>query len=67
MAPLVELARASLGPISEERCYCLKLPAVLGGAYDSANFGTVTRLELLAFAGDVAEQINNAGNGRGNM
>jgi len=63
MTRLVELARAALGPVDEQRCYCLKTPAVLGGAYDTANFGTITRQELLAFSGDVAEQIKDVPDG----
>jgi hypothetical protein len=63
MTRLVELAQATLGPLDDERCYCLKLPAVLGGAYDAANFATITRRELLAFTGDVAEQIKDVPDG----
>jgi hypothetical protein len=59
MTRLVDLAREAFGPVGEERCYCLKVPAVLGGAYDTANFGTITRRELLAFTGDVARQIKD--------
>jgi len=63
MTRLVELAQATLGSADEERCYCLKLPAVLGGTYDATNFGTITRRELLAFTGDVAEQIKDVPDG----
>jgi hypothetical protein len=63
MTRLVEFARAALGAVSEDRCYCLKMPAVLGGAYDAANFGTITRRELLAFTGDVAKQIKDVPDG----
>src|SRR5438477_10751129 len=40
MTRLAEIARATLGPTADDRCYCLKLPAVLGGADEAANFGT---------------------------
>ena len=63
MTRLVELARHALGPVHEERCYCLKRPAVLGGEYDIANFATITRQELVAFTGDVAEQIKDLPDG----
>jgi hypothetical protein len=63
MTRLVELARDALGPVNEERCYCLKRPAVLGGEYDTANFATITRQELVAFTGDVAEQIKDLPDG----
>jgi hypothetical protein len=63
MTGLVDIARATLGQVDAESCYCLKLPGVLGGAYDSANFGMITRRELLAFAGYVAEQIKDVPDG----
>jgi hypothetical protein len=30
-------------------------PAMLGGAYDAGNFGTISRRELIAFSGHVSE------------
>jgi hypothetical protein len=63
MTRLVGLARAALGPVSGERCYCLKRPAVLGGAYEAANLSTIARLELLALTGNVAEQIKDLPDG----
>jgi hypothetical protein len=35
----------------------------LGGKYDVANFGTISRRELVAFAGDISEQINDVPDG----
>jgi hypothetical protein len=63
MARLVALAEKTCGPLAEGRCYCLKMPAVLGGAYDAANLGTITREERLAFTGDLAEQIQDLPDG----
>lgn len=63
MTRLVELAKAMFGTVDNERCYCLKLPAVLGGKYDAANFGTITRRELIAFTGDVAQQVKDVPDG----
>jgi hypothetical protein len=63
MTRLVEIAQAALGTVADDRCYCLKIPAVLGGKYDVANFGTISRRELVAFAGDIAEQIKDVPDG----
>lgn len=63
MDRLVEIARAALGPVDDDHCYCLKMPAVLGGKYEAANFGTISRQELIAFAGKVAEQIKDLPDG----
>jgi hypothetical protein len=63
MAPLVELARQKVGPLSEGRCYCLQLPAVIGGSYEAENLGTISLDELLAFSGDMAEQIKDVPDG----
>lgn len=63
MTRLVEIAQETLGPVPQERCYCLKLNAMLGGKYDAANFGTISRTELLAFTGHVAEQIKDVPDG----
>lgn len=59
----VEAARARLGDIPPERTYCLKVPAPLGGRYESANFGTISRLELLSASGDMARQIHDLPDG----
>jgi hypothetical protein len=59
MARLVEMARQELGPLPEGRCYCLKLPAVVGGKYEAANLGTASPEELIAFSGAMAEQIKD--------
>jgi hypothetical protein len=63
MTRLVKIAQAVLGQVTDQRCYCLKIPAALGGKYEAANFGTITRRELIAFAGDVAEQIKDTPDG----
>jgi hypothetical protein len=63
MARLVQVATHALGPLDAEHCYCLKIPAVLGGEYDLANFGTISRRELIAFSGDVAQQIKDLPDG----
>ncbi len=63
MEALADLAREHLGPLLPEFCYCLKIPAVLGGTYDRDNLGTISRLELVSFAGDIAEQIKDVPDG----
>jgi hypothetical protein len=63
MAHLVELARQKLGPLAEGRCYCLKLPAVVGGSYDATNQRAIALEELIAFSGDIDEQIKDLPDG----
>ncbi|MFL5240785.1 MAG: T6SS immunity protein Tdi1 domain-containing protein [Gemmataceae bacterium] len=63
MSRLVEQAREKLGPLPEGRCYCLKVPAVIGGAYEVTNMGTISLVELTSFAGDMAKQIKDLPDG----
>lgn len=60
---LVEKAFMTLGLTTPDRCYCLKIPAVLGGAYDESNFGTISRQELISSAGDLAQKIKDLPDG----
>ncbi|MCK1402181.1 DUF1851 domain-containing protein [Bradyrhizobium sp. 4] len=63
MRELVEQVRTTLGMPDAQRCYCLKIPATLGGAYALANIGTIDRAELISFSGHVAKQINDLPDG----
>jgi hypothetical protein len=63
MSRLVQKAKQKLGPLSEGRCYCLKLPAVIGGSYDVTNLGTISLIELISFSGDMAAQIKDVPDG----
>jgi hypothetical protein len=63
MERLVDLAREEVGPLTEGLCYCLKLPAVIGGKYKAANLGIISIQELIAFSGDMAEQIKDVPDG----
>jgi len=63
MASLVNEAEAELGRPPAGRCFCLKIPAVLGGSYSLDNIGTIAVGELLRFAGDMAEQIKDLPDG----
>lgn len=59
MESMVEIAEKSLGPLGNGRCYCFKIPTVLGGDYTAENLGTVALEELVSFSGDVAKQIKD--------
>lgn len=63
MSRLVEPAKERLGPLPDGRCYCLKVPAVTGGSYEAANFGTISLKELISFSGHMAEQIKDVPDG----
>ena len=63
MTRLVELAQNKLGAVPAGRCYCLKIPGVLGGEYAAANMGTITIEELLAASGDMARQVADVPDG----
>ena len=64
MARLADVAQANLGVVGQGRCYCLKVPGVLGGAYDAANLGTIDLGKLIAFSGDVARQVKDVPDGQ---
>ena len=59
MARLVAVAEAKFGAQPPGRCFCLKIPGILGGEYDIANIGTITVGELVRFSGDAARQIKD--------
>jgi len=63
MSALTEEARGVLGVPPAARCYCLKIPATVGGAYAADNIGTIDRGELISFAGDMAKQIDGLPDG----
>ncbi|MBB6430464.1 T6SS immunity protein Tdi1 domain-containing protein [Algisphaera agarilytica] len=63
MPGLVESAKQHLGKNEAERCYCLKIPCFLGGKYEIDNMGTISRKELIAFAGNLALQIRDIPDG----
>lgn len=63
MTPLVEKAHAILGPLAQGHKYFLKVPALLGGEYDSANLGTISLLELIQASGDIARQVADVPDG----
>ena len=63
MRRLVELAQSRFGSLPDGRCYCLKVPAVLGGAYEAENLATITLSELVAASGAIALQIRDLPDG----
>jgi hypothetical protein len=63
MVRLVRLATQALGTLPEGRCYCLKLPAVIGGSYETKNLGTITIDELISFSGDMAQHVKDLPDG----
>jgi len=63
MLRLVQLAVQKLGKPTDGRCFCLKVPAVLGGNYDAENFGTIPIAELIFSSGDIARQIKDLPDG----
>lgn len=63
MIDLVKAAREKLGTPGSGRCYCLKLPGVLGGEYGCDNVATVSVEELIASSGDIGRQIKDLPDG----
>lgn len=59
MKNLVAIASSILGPLSEERKYCLKIPGALGGHYEESNFATVSLSELIRASGHLAHDIRD--------
>jgi hypothetical protein len=59
MERLVAIATRSLGSLPGGRCFCLKIPAALGGGYEPDNIGTISVAELIAASGDIAGQIKD--------
>ncbi|MFN0023371.1 MAG: T6SS immunity protein Tdi1 domain-containing protein [Parvularculaceae bacterium] len=63
MVRLREIAESSVGKISHDRAYCLKIPSVLGGAYERENLGEMSVAELISLSGDLAHQISELPDG----
>jgi hypothetical protein len=59
MERLVATATAVLGTPMAGCCFCLKVPAAIGGPYEAENFGTIAIAELLAVSGNIAAQIQD--------
>ena len=63
MPALVEEARSKVGPLSQGRKYCLKIPGLLGGEYGGNNLASISLVELIAASGDIACQIKDLPDG----
>ncbi|MEC7291070.1 MAG: T6SS immunity protein Tdi1 domain-containing protein [Pseudomonadota bacterium] len=63
MVRLVEVAGRNLGAPDAGKCFCLKLPGVLGGQYQPENFGVISIEELILSSGDIAQQIKDIPDG----
>lgn len=59
----VAAANEAIGPLTDNQCFCLKIPAVIGGEYDVENFAKISRIELISSSGDIAEQIKDLPDG----
>jgi hypothetical protein len=57
MRELVNQAQQQLGPLSEGRKYCLKIPSVLGGEHGGENLAIISLVELVRVSGDIARQL----------
>ena len=64
MIDLVEIARAELGELEENKKYCLKIPSIIGGEYNKTNFGIINFQELILFSGDLGFQIKDLKDGQ---
>jgi hypothetical protein len=63
MAVLVERAQAALGPSIEGEVYFLVIPGLLGGKYAEENIRKIPLRQLLAYSGDMAQQIDDVPDG----
>lgn len=63
MLSLVQVAKTYLGDLEEGQCYCLKVPAIIGGEYKVDNIGKIDLLELIRFSGDLGFQIKDLEDG----
>jgi hypothetical protein len=63
MERLVALATAALGTPGEGRCFCLKIPAAIGGVYEIENIATIAVDELIGVSGNIAAQIRDLPDG----
>lgn len=57
MINLVNIAKETVGELMDGEKYCLKLPGVLGGKYDSENISKINQLEQISISGNLAKQI----------
>lgn len=63
MTRLEEAAKEQLGPLRPGYKYCLKIPGVLGGGYDSSNLASLPLTEIVAVSGHMAREVRNLSDG----
>lgn len=64
MTNLVNIAKSELGELEKNQKYCLKMPAVIGGAYEKTNIEKISFAELISFSGDLGFQIKDLKDGQ---
>ncbi len=63
MMPLVTRAEAAHGPLTDGQVYYLVVPGVLGGQYAEENIRKISLVELFAYSGDMAHQLDGLPDG----
>lgn len=63
MSKLIAIGQELYGKLPSARCYCLKVPSILGGSYNRENIGTTARAEVIEFSGDLAKKIKDLPDG----
>jgi len=64
MKNFVDVAKSELGKLEENKKYCLKMPAVIGGLYEKTNFGKISFAELILMSGKLGFQIKDMNDGQ---
>ena len=59
MAALVIMAEDKFGANNKYRCFYFVISPVFGGGYDIENIQNISIIELIAYSGDMAEQIKD--------
>jgi hypothetical protein len=63
MLALVTRAEAAHGSLKDGQVYYLVVPGILGRKYAEDNIRKISLVELLAYSGDMAHQIDNVPDG----
>lgn len=63
MSRVVALAEAAHGPLDEGQAFFLVTPGILDGKYAAENIRKISLRELLAYSGDMAQQIDGIPDG----
>lgn len=63
MLPLIARAEVVHGQLADGQVYYLVVPGVLGGKYAEENIRKISLVELLAYSGSMARQIDDVPDG----